>query len=233
LVSVVICRMSTHFDDVKREVLSLPSKEREALADLLIKERDQAVDEDPEQFPLTSHVGPHDLVIAARYDKIINKNAYSIAGAAKETKKSKTVVRGYLRRLNELSGVALKASRDGKFCKSICDLILTIPDEKQRDKFAKEVLDGGQDGEPMSFRVAKQWKAEHYMKQLKGAPFPLDDATLDPEWGATCTKGSCKYWNGNTPERRQGKRANFCNNPPHYWELVRRNKVRTSARTKE
>ena len=41
--------MSTHFDDIKREILSLPSKEREALADLLNKERDQGVDVDPEQ----------------------------------------------------------------------------------------------------------------------------------------------------------------------------------------
>jgi hypothetical protein len=221
--------MSTHFDDIKERVLSLPSKERNALADLLNKKRDHAVNADTEQFPLTSHVGPHDLVIAARYDKIINKNAYSVAGAAKESKKSKTVIRGYLR-LNEVRGVALKASRDGKFCKSILDLVLTIPDEK-RDQFAKEVLEGGQRGRPMSVRVARKWKAQHYTKELKGAPFPLDDATLHPEWGATCFQ--CEHYNGNTPERHQGKRADICLNPNHYWDLVRLNEARLSGTTKK
>jgi hypothetical protein len=84
----------------------------------------------------------------------------------------------------------------------------------------------------MSVSKAKKWKAQHYMKDLKGAPFPLDDATLDPDWGATCAKGSCEYWNGNTPEQRQGKRPNICLNPDHYAKLVRLNAARVNANTK-
>lgn len=206
--------MNTHFDDVKREVLSLPLKERDALADLLNKERDQAIDADTEQFPLTSHMGPHDLVIAARYDKIINKNAYSVAGAAKESKKSKTVIRDRVR-LNQLEGEARKALRDRTISMSVAGLILRVP-KKQRSKFTKEVLH--KYGKPMSFRKAKEWKEQHYMKELKGAPFPLDDPTLDPEWGYTCL--NCPHYNGNTPERQQGKRADICLNPEHYRKLV-------------
>ena len=134
---------------------------------------------------------------------------------------------------DQLPDVARKAFRNSKISKSICALIVTIPEEKRRAKFAKEVLTGGQHGKPMSFRPAKQWKEDHYMKELKGAPFPLDDVTLDPAWRYTCTKGSCPYWNGNTREKRQGKRADICLNPPHYRELVRLNEVRISAKTKE
>lgn len=84
----------------------------------------------------------------------------------------------------------------------------------------------------MSVREAKERKEQKYMKELKGAPFPLDDVTLDPKWRKTCTKDSCEYWNGNTPGRQQGKRADICLNPSHYWELVRLNEAREIAKTK-
>jgi hypothetical protein len=174
-------------------------------------------------FPL--RVERHDLDIAAGCQEMI-KTGHSVEGLASKANRCKTVIRGFLR-LNGLNGVALKALRDSKFSKSICDLVLTIPNEKRRDKFAKEVLTGGQHGEPMSVRKAKEWKELHYMKALKGAPFPLDDATLDPAWGKTCTKGSCQYWNGNTPEQRQGKRVNICLNPDHYAKLVQLSRARS------
>ena len=67
------------------------------------------------------------------------------------------------------------------------------------------------------------------MKELKGAPFPLDDVKLDPDWSYTCL--NCPYYNGNTPERHQGKRADICLNPDHYAKLVRLNATRAIANT--
>lgn len=215
--------MNTRFDDIKRQAQALPFEQKAALARVLIEELDHSVDADTEQFPLTSHVGPHDLVIAARYDKIINKNAFSVAGAAKETKKSKTVIRDRVR-LNQLEGEARKALRDRTISMSVAGLILRVPGKKQRAKFTKEVLH--QYGEPMSFRKAKKWKEQHYMKELKGASFPLDDATLDPAWGYTCL--NCPHYKGNTSERQQGKRADICLKPEHYTKLVGLNAARTT-----
>jgi len=174
-------------------------------------------------------VGPHPLYYTHHYNKMIKPNGYTVTGVAKETKKSKTVIRDGLR-LKELSGVARKALRDSKINKSIGALIVTIPDKKQQDKFAKEVLTGGQHGEPMSVRKAKEWKQQHYMKELKGAPFPLDQQ-IDPSWPHSCL--TCPHFNGNTPERRQGKRSDICLNPPHYKEQERLYEMRVSAKTKE
>ena len=160
---------------------------------------------------------------------MIKPNGYTVEGVAKETKKSKTVIRDGLR-LKELSGVPLKALRDSKINKSIGALIVTIPDKKQQDKFTEEVITGGQRGRPMSVRQAKEWKQQHYVKELKGAPFSLDQQ-IDPSWPYSCL--TCPHYNGNTPERRQGKRSDICLKAPHYWELVRLNEVRMSAKTKE
>jgi hypothetical protein len=154
-------------------------------------------------------------------------DGYTVEQLAQMVKKRPTYIRDQLLLLN-MPEMAKRSFLSGEISKNIGVLIGTIP--KWRVEFFNEVLTGGQHGKPMSVRVAKKCKAQHYMKELKGAPFPLDDPTLDPEWGSTCLK--CDYYNGNTPERQQGKRADICLNPPHYWELVQLNKAREIAKTK-
>lgn len=223
--------MSTHFEDIERKARSLPLKQKAALADRLKQDLGQSGDAATEQLEIRSHVGPHDLVMADRCRTLVKTNGYSVEGLAKKVKKCRTVIRELLSLdKNKLGDVGYRGFRNGDFSKSVSVLILTIPDKKQRDKFATEVRTGGQHGKPMSFRPAKEWKQQHYMKELKGAPFPLDQQ-IDPSWPYSCL--TCPHYNGNTPERRQGKRSDICLNPPHYRELVRLYEIRVGARTKE
>lgn len=136
-----------------------------------------------------SREAQHDLDLADRFRKMIDEG-YTVEQLAQTVKKRPTYIRDMLL-LGEMPEVARQAFRNGVISKHIGVLIGTIPDEKRRVEFFKEVLTG-QHGKPMSVRQAKELKQQHYMKDLKGAPFPLDDMTLDPEWGFTCTKGSCK-----------------------------------------
>lgn len=48
--SVIISRMSTHFDDIERQARALPMKEKAALARLLIEDLDLSLDADTEQL---------------------------------------------------------------------------------------------------------------------------------------------------------------------------------------
>lgn len=177
-----------------------------------------------------SRVELHDLDRADGFHKKISRHGYSVEELAKSENKGETFIRDLLH-LGKLPEVARQAFRNGEISKSVCVLISSIPDEERRVEFAKEVLH--KYGEPMSFRKAKKWKEQYYMKELKGAPFPLDDLSLDPEWRYTCTKGSCPDWNGNTPQQWQGKRADICLNPDHYAKLVRLNEARVRRRTKD
>lgn len=171
----------------------------------------------------------HDLDYADGFAKMQSRG-YSVAQLALKVNKGETFIRDLLS-LAEIPEIARKAFRAGEIQKSHCVLIGTIPDAKQREAYAKDVLTMNR--QPMTVKGAKEWKAQHYMRDLSSAPFPLEDATLDPEWTYTCTKGSCPYWNGNTPENRQGKRPNICLNPPHYTELVRRQGQRMIAKAME
>jgi hypothetical protein len=172
-----------------------------------------------------SREAQHDLERAARYLKMID-DGYTVEQLAQMAKKRPTYIRDLL--LLNMPEIAKRSFLSGEISKNIGVLIGTIP--KRRVEFFKEVLNG-QHGKPMSVSQAKKLKARHYMKDLKGAPFPLDDMTLDPEWGFTCMKDSCEHWNGHTPEQRQGKRPNICLYPPHYAKLVRLNEARVTAKT--
>lgn len=177
-----------------------------------------------------SREAQHDLERAARFRKMID-DGYTVEQLSRMEKKRPTYIRDLLLLLN-MPEMAKRSFLSGEISKHVGVLIGTIPDEKRRVEFFKEVLTGGQHGKPMSVSQAKRLKARRYMQDLKVAPFPLDDMTLDPEWGKTCTKDSCEYWNGNTPEQRQGKRPNICLYPPHYAKLVRLNEAREFAKAR-
>jgi ParB/RepB/Spo0J family partition protein len=158
----------------------------------------------------------HDLEYAAGFHRMIKAHGYSVEQLATKANKGKTFIRDLLR-LSNLPASAVEAFRAGRIEKSHCILIATIPDEKQRAKYALEVIDIRRD-QAVSVREAKEIKEREYMKDLKGAPFALDDKTLDPSWGHACL--DCPHYNGNTEESRQGKRPNICLMPTHYAKLV-------------
>lgn len=173
----------------------------------------------------------HALEYADGFSRMIEQHGYTVEQLAKKVDKGTTFIRDLLH-LAKLPNSAREAFRGERITKSHCVLIATIPDEKQREEYAKKVIRAAAD-QAVSVREAKEIKEREYMKDLKGAPFALDDQTLDPAWGYTCTLGSCPHWNGNTPESRQGKRPDICLMPTHYAKLVHLNSARVIANTKE
>lgn len=167
----------------------------------------------------------HELEYAAGYARKIAEG-YTVEQLAQIANKGVTVIREYLN-FAKLPNNARKAFRAGVINKSHAVLIGTIPDEARREEFAKQVITGGSRGDAMSFRAAKELKERSYMKELKGAPFALNDPTLDPNFGFVCL--NCPHYNGNTPKQWQGKRADICLYPDHYQKLVRLSAARALA----
>lgn len=170
----------------------------------------------------------HPLDYADGFQKMIADHGYSIEQLAAKVNKGTTVIREYLH-FAKLPESARLAFRQDRINKSICVLIGTIPDETRRAQFAKEVITGGPRGDAMSFRAAKELKERSYMKELKNAPFPIDEAELYPEAGSCLL---CPHYNGNTPKQWQGKRADICLNPDCYQKKVGLNAERKLAATK-
>lgn len=164
----------------------------------------------------------HELDYANGLQIMMKRYGYSVEQTAQRIQKGETFVREMLS-FADLPANALHAFRNGAITKSHAVLIATIPGEKQREEYAKRVLTGKAagdyraSGEPLSVRKAKDLKEREFMKNLKGAPFPLDQQ-LDPSWPHSCLQ--CPHYNGNTPEMRQGKRPNICLNPPHYQVMA-------------
>lgn len=158
------------------------------------------------------------LEYADGFERMIKRHGYTVEQLAEKADKGTTFIRDLLH-LARLPDNARAALREERITKSVAVLIATVPDEKQRQKFAKEVLQGGnyQRGSAMTFREAKDWKESRYMKVLSGAPFALDEQ-IDPDWPHSCRQ--CPHFGGNTPGSQQGKRTDVCLNPPHYERLV-------------
>jgi ParB/RepB/Spo0J family partition protein len=147
---------------------------------------------------------------AAGFRTMIDRLGYTADEIATKVHKSTSFVYEHLK-LTGLPQVAVesleKGSEAGGISRSVAVLIARIPDEKQREKAAKEIIKGDYRGAPMTFRTAQEHVAKNFMRELKGAPFSLDDALLVAEAGS-CT--ACPHRSGNTPEEYQGKRPDIC-----------------------
>src|SRR5438045_798210 len=100
-----------------------------------------------------------------RFSKMID-DGYTVEQLAQMEKKRPTYIRDLLLLLN-MPEMAKRSFLSVEISKHIGVLIGTIPDEKRRVEFFKEILTGGQHRKPMSVSQAKKWKAQHYMKDLK------------------------------------------------------------------
>lgn len=157
---------------------------------------------------------------ARGFQMMLDKLGYTADEIAQKLHKSKTFVYSHLKltRLPKAAAESLELGPDGGgISRSVAELIARIPDEKAREKAAKEIVQGNWRGAPMSYRAAKEHVESEYMKELKGAPFALDDAALLPAAGP-CT--ACQHCSANTPEQYQGKRTDMCLLPPCFQQKV-------------
>jgi ParB/RepB/Spo0J family partition protein len=207
------------------ELESIPAVVREysdrAALEVQIIENDQRADISP-------------MERARGFRVMLDELGYSADEIAAKLHKSKTFVYSHLK-LAGLPKVAVEAlekgTEAGGISRSVAELVARIPDPKAQEKAALKVVKGEYGSGPMSFRDAKRYVEREFMKELKGAPFSLDDEQLFPEMGS-CTK--CPYRSGNTPEQYQGKRPDICLAPSCFAKKVEAFKSRTleSAREK-
>lgn len=118
-----------------------------------------------------------------------------------------------LLKLRSLPPAARKAMDAGTLQRSTAVLIARVPSEKLRAKAAKEILEDRDDGEPMSYREAKECIEEEYMVELKGAPFDRTSLDLVPSAGA-CT--TCPKMTGNNRKEFPDARGDICTDPECY-----------------
>src|SRR5262249_8943087 len=122
-------------------------------------------------------------------------------------------------KLLDLCPEAREAFYDGKLTASVAQLVARIGHHDTQRQALKDVIYGepnwqGQHSktpDPMSFREARDRIHEHYMLELKGAPFKLDDAQLLPKAGP-CT--TCPKRSGNQKDLfTDVKNPNVCTDP--------------------
>lgn len=129
-------------------------------------------------------------------------------------------------KLCSLDGEARKAVEDGVLSARTAMLIANIPDVEAREKFATSVLHPAYQEEPLSFRAAEAVRREKFLRDLRGAPWDLKDANLNPifvnpetqkrEHGGACSDCPCR--SGNTVEAAEMPSAqhNLCLMPACY-----------------
>lgn len=135
--------------------------------------------------------------------------------------------------LLKLPEVATKALVDGRLGMTIASRIARIPDKAMAETATKAIMKGGTDGEPMSYRQAEAYIAENCMKELKGAPFDIEDETLvkdRPEFSphTSCTK--CPFRTGNNKALfGDVKRGDVCTRPACFKAKVEAAYARQAA----
>lgn len=137
----------------------------------------------------------HEIEEAEGYEALMKRHGYTADEIAAKIGKSRGYVYARLK-LTALCKEARTAFFDGKLDASTALLVARIPGATLQKRAVKEVT-CGYDGEPLSYRNAKNHIQHHFTISLKQATFPLDDAALVPAAGsgADCPKRS-----GNTPE---------------------------------
>jgi ParB/RepB/Spo0J family partition protein len=170
---------------------------------------------------------------AAGFRMMQDRLGYSADEIARKLHKSKTFVYSHLK-LAQLPKVAAEALERGPenngISRSVAELIARIPDEKTRELAAKQLVTGYANSGPMTYREARAYVERMFMKELKGAPFKLDDSQLLPAAGP-CT--TCQHCTANTPEQYQGKRTDMCLMPSCFQKKVEAHHTAALAKFRE
>lgn len=126
----------------------------------------------------------HPVEQAEGYQQLHERFGYSIPEIAAKVSKSESTIRSRLKLL-ELAPKLREACYDGELSASVGLLLARIPDEKLQAKAWKQV-------QGRSYRSAREYVEREIMRDLKHAPWKLDDAELVPDAGpcTTCPKRS-------------------------------------------
>jgi ParB/RepB/Spo0J family partition protein len=128
---------------------------------------------------------PHPLEEAEGMQTLMLNHGYNADQVAAAVKQSRSYVYGRLK-LCELAKSVREQFMGEQFNASIGLLIARLPTPKLQAQAAKEIQQGnGYNGEPMSFRIARDHVRRNYMLDLDKAVFPIKDASL------IATAGSC------------------------------------------
>lgn len=137
----------------------------------------------------------HEIEEAEGYEALMKRHGYTADEIAAKIGKSRGYVYARLK-LTALCEEARTAFFDDKLDASTALLIARIPGATLQKRAVKEVT-CGYDGEPLSYRNAKNHIQHHFTISLKQATFPLDDAALVPAAGSCA---DCPKRSGNAPD---------------------------------
>ena len=152
----------------------------------------------------------HPLVEATGYQEMIATQQLTVEAVAEHVGKSKAWVYNRLKLL-ALAEAPRKALLDGALSPSVALRIARITTAEQQGAAFARIMRGPDPtrvGEPMTDREAAEYIREHFMRELRGVAFKLDDATLLPAAGS-CT--ACPKRSGNLGDLfTEVKNPNVC-----------------------
>jgi len=195
--------------------------------------RDDLSDEDVLELQLMENLQRKDLTVLDEADGLSalldmrsgdGRPRWTIESLAEKLGKTRNYVRQRVR-LRRLPPSGRQAVADGSLSFSVARLICRIPSEAQRAIALTEVLKPQFEDEPLTKRKAEVHIRQHFMADLKGAPWKLTDAELIPSQvdaqGARCFGGACSdcpFLAGNDPEDfadivSGGRASSVCTHP--------------------
>lgn len=149
--------------------------------------------------------GLHELEEADGYAVMIREHGYTPAQLAEKIGQSKAYIYGRLK-LTSLQGEARDLCRSGELVASCALLVARLGPGVQAEA-AKWIIQY-----KMSARDAQQYISRQYMKDLRGAVWPLDTCN----WTNRADCKSCPQRTGNQPELYTDSAPNVCTSPDCY-----------------
>jgi ParB/RepB/Spo0J family partition protein len=157
---------------------------------------------------------------AVGYQRMVDKFGYTPEELATRLHKSKSHVYQRLKLAKNSDDFMIKAIDEGRLDISVAQMIVTIEPEDMRQRAARE-LAGGKDHDGYSFRQAERHIRERYQRQLKGAPFSMEDGTLPGPDGTPQACGDCVFQTkNNRAVYGEGGRGDMCHKPDCFQKRV-------------
>jgi|694.fasta_scaffold05301_26 ParB/RepB/Spo0J family partition protein len=218
---------------------------REAgLSEVPVIVRDDLSENDVVELQLIENLQRRDLDVLEEADSYAallelsdgDRKRHSVESLAEAISKSIHYIHQRLS-LRKLPDAAREAMRSGELSFSVARLVASIPSAPLRQKALDEVLHPTYEEEPLTARKAASHIREHYMIDLKSAPFDKEDPDLVPlesdEMGNRLHGGACSdcpWLSGNAKEADETTEGskNLCMHPGCHsmkvdanWENIR------------
>lgn len=183
---------------------------------------------------------------AEGYRVLVDQHGYTSEQLAEKLGKSRSWIYGRLK-LCALPDLARAALEDGRIPASTAGLIARIPNAELRVEATQEIISPHinmwkKGDEPLTYQEAKGLIEEHYMLELKKAPFsrkaaisvPRGDGPLGPLPDViigACDK--CPKMTGNNREEFPDGRADICTDPACYGQKVQAHNAQALAEARK